>query len=68
MYLQTEEARAGLQPGTWWLEFMGHHEDLWEKYVIFYKKNPLIIYPKLNFEEEEEEGSAATEPSRQKES
>ena len=28
---------------------MGHHEDLWDKYIIVYKKNPLVIYPKLNF-------------------
>ena len=51
---------------------MGHHENLWEKYVIFYKENPLIIYPKLTFpcfeEEEEEEGSVTTKQSRQKES
>lgn len=50
---------------------MGHHENLWEKYIIFYKENPLIIYPKLTFpcfEEGGEEGSVTTKQSRQKES
>lgn len=62
-----EETRAGLPPGTWWLEFTGHHGDLWDNCL---QKEPFSYLPEteLYFEEEEEEGSVATEQSRQKES